>query len=161
MVSTREHPEMGRIPVSPSGLESAYWECVADPNGGMHPSEGCNPGKGRERGGVLRGGGISSIGSVPSERVDLSGVVPKVCNLGLVCVAPLGRVSRIHWQHCACNGASNKSNAAETAALHIGRRRPCVRLIFHGLRNPKGYHPAFRRVRGAGGWGVGGCCVVA
>jgi hypothetical protein len=55
---------MGRTPVSPSGLESAYLECVADPsisrpNGAMHSSEGCNPGKGQER-------------------VNVSGVVPNV-----------------------------------------------------------------------------------
>lgn len=51
MVSTREHPEMGLIPVSPSGLESAYLECVADPsvsrpNGAMPTSEGCEESKG-------------------------------------------------------------------------------------------------------------------
>jgi hypothetical protein len=32
MVSTREHLEMGWIPVSPSGLESAYLECIAAPS---------------------------------------------------------------------------------------------------------------------------------
>jgi hypothetical protein len=53
----------------------------------MHTSEGCNPGKVRKRVCVLKERRIRMdrthgrhlpIGGVPSERVDVSGVVPKV-----------------------------------------------------------------------------------
>jgi hypothetical protein len=160
MVSTREHPKMGLIPVSRSGLESAYLECVADPsisrpNGAMPTSEGCNPGKVRKRGCVLKerriridltGSGISSICDVPSERVDVSGVVPKVAPWAGM-RRPVGAREPYRFPSLRCNGASSKSKAAETAALQIGRRRQCVCLKIHGLRNHKWYHYDFWRVQ--------------
>jgi hypothetical protein len=126
------------------------------PNGAMHPSEGCNPGKGWEGGCVLkerrirmdlRAIGISSIGGVPSERVDVSGVVPKVPPWAGT-RRPVGAREPYRLAALRCHGASNKSKAAETVALPIGRRRPWVHLIFHGLRNPKRVSPCFPKSSG-------------
>jgi len=62
---------------------------------------------------------------------------------------PVGAGEPYRLAALRCNGASNKAKAAETAALQIGPRRPRLCLIVHGLRNPKGYHPAFRTSRDA------------
>jgi hypothetical protein len=52
----------------------------------------------------LRGIGISSIGGVPSERVDVSGVVTKVAPWAGM-RRPVGaREPYIDWQHCAAMG---------------------------------------------------------
>ena len=136
MVSTREPSEMGRIPVSPSGLESADLECVADPsisrpNGAMHPSEGCKPGKGIAlewvgtpgTGCVLKERRIRMnrtcgrhlpIGGIPSERVDVSGVVPKVPPWAGM-RRPVGACEPYRLAALRCNGTSSHSQGSPAA----------------------------------------------
>jgi hypothetical protein len=89
----------------------------------------------------------SKFGEVIPQRVDVSGVVPKVAPRAGV-RRPVEARESYRLAALRCHGASNKAKAAETVALQIRRRRPCVRLIVHGLRNPKGYHSAFRKVQG-------------
>jgi hypothetical protein len=95
------------------------------PNGAMPTSEGCNPGMGIALEWVgTPGTGMRSEGTPPKDGSERErhfldrrrsfrtrghfGRCSQGSTLGLVCVAPLGRVNRMDWQHCAAMGRETK-----------------------------------------------------